>query len=238
MFIFNMMNFGETYKKLPTAKLLEILNNKQDYRPEAIVAAELELKSRTDVDAANEELKEKAAEDEERRQKKNELKEKANEIIDTVDPRSKKTPQRIVTIICVVLLIYVLYRLYYGFEFILTLLDNKEMLNWYMLFFFVEFAFLPLALYFFYKRTKHGWYMLLIWLIYRIAGAIIGVYFWFVYYNTANTSPLYMRPNITAILVPLMLYGAVIYFICRSDTKALFKTEREMPDALDQDELD
>jgi hypothetical protein len=229
------VDFADTYKKLPTHKLLEILQNKSDYRPEAIEAAELELKSRTDVDAAHEALKEKTAKEEERKHKQNDIRQKVVEVISPAD--AEKEPRRTVNIICFFLLLYTLYRLYYAFEFMGFLLENQNMLNVYVLFYLAEFVLLPVSLYFFYKRTKHGWYLMLIWLIYHVAAGLFGFVTWLVYYNRDELDYSTMDSAMFSIVVPLILYGVTIFLISRANTRILFINERALPETLDEDSL-
>lgn len=86
--------FTDIYKKLPTSKLIEIIENRKDYQSIAVETAKLELTTRQDIEQAKTEVKTKNIETQKKladsKQKRKEIAEKAFKILDYANPLIEK----------------------------------------------------------------------------------------------------------------------------------------------------
>ena len=158
--------FTERFKKFDNLKLLKILETPKDYNPEAIRAAKAELENRN---ISDEEIKNIKDHFQDKQQKienskanlakaKQTLTAKGTEVIETIHPLQKKpyTADRKILIICILLSLSLIYFLFARIHIVYYILRNN-ILDFSTIAFILPLIILPLAIYFFYKRSKIGW---------------------------------------------------------------------------------
>lgn len=146
------------YSKLSNVELLKILEEKKDYQPCAIAAAE-EILSERDYNA--DELNKAKAEIDARLNKKLErnkkITESADRIVDFIDENLgiwNRTPARMLNLFCAGIAIYLLIGAFNNFRFLASYLESE--LNGYIfaaMVYALEFLFVFLL----YKRSNWGW---------------------------------------------------------------------------------
>jgi hypothetical protein len=228
--------FTDTYKKLPTSKLLEIIENRKDYQAEAVETAKLELASRQDIETAKSELKEKNIEVQKKladvKQKRKEISGKAFKVLEYADPLVEKTPEKTIVIICAVLLLIFLFKTVTSFGMVVSafkeIADGDFSVYWFL----IEYIYLPVAIFFLWRKTRTGWTMFLVWLIYQSILDCFGLYMCYQFSDIPDSFPTFMpMPNLSQYLFQLVFHGGLIYFICKPTTKALF------PNTVDEEPL-
>jgi hypothetical protein len=231
--------FSDTYKKLPTSKLLEIIENKKDYQPVAIEAALLELESRQDLDEAKNELNEKnitkQKKEEATSQKKKELTDKAFKALGYVDPLTEKKTEKSVVILCVLLLLIFLYKTVTTFDTLLSVFKSfghNDIIIYILL---IEYLYLPVTIFFLWRRSMVGWSMLLIWLIIQTLLDCSGLYMCYQLSGIGDSFSQFMpMPSLYSYLMGLAFHGTLLYFICKPNIRSLFRRKDEN-EALDAD---
>lgn len=220
--------FTDTYKKLPTSKLLSILENRKDYQAMAIEAAELEIAGRKDIAEVKQQLEEQKVFEKQKvaadKQKQENIKHKAFKILGYADPFIEKTPEKSVVLICVLLFTLFLYKVVTNFGILSFSFQNPRELDGSGVWFLIEYFYLPVSIFLVWRKSNMGWAMLLIWLIYQCLLDVIGLYLSFsllgVESPLMNLMPI---PGISTYLFILALHGGFIYVISRPNIKSLFK---------------
>ncbi|MBS1635805.1 MAG: hypothetical protein JST26_07760 [Bacteroidetes bacterium] len=233
---------ADTYKKLSTAKLLDIIENRKDYQPIAIEIAKLELAGRQDIEQAKSEVRKKNDEAQkklaEKKQRRKEASDKALKVLEYADPLIEKTPEKTIVIICTVLLLAFLFKTVTGFNLIISAFKDIANGDFTVSMFLLEYFYLPVAVFFLWKKTVTGWKMLLIWLVYQLILDCSGLYLFFKMSGIGDSFMQFMpMPDLSAILFGVVFHGGLIYFIFKPNVKALFpdksdnKSEIEKSDA-------
>lgn len=220
--------FTDTYKKLPTSKLLSILENRKDYQAIAIEAAELEIANREDIAEVKQQLEEhklleqqKAATD---KQKRENIKQEAFKILGYADPFIEKTPEKSIVLLCVLLVALFLYKTVTNFDILSFSFQNLGELDGSGIWFLIEYFYLPVCIFLVWRRSKTGWTLLLTWLIYQCLLDAIGLYLAFSLLGVESPLMSLMPiPGISTYLFILALHGGFIYVICQPNIKLLFK---------------
>lgn len=224
--------FTDTYKKLSTSKLLDIIENHKDYQPIAVETAKLELASRQDIEEAKAEVQEKNIKTQkklaEEKQKRKNISDNALKVLEYVDPLVEKTPEKTIVIICVVLLLVFLYKTVASFGMIVSsfrgFAEGDITLYWFLL----EYLYLPVTIFFLWRKTKTGWKMLLFWLIYQ---CILDCSSLYIYYKMSGIDDSFMRlmpiPDFSGTLLSLALHSGLIYFICKPNIKSFFQSKTD-----------
>ncbi len=234
--------FTNVYKNLPTFRLLEIIENGQDYQPLAIEAATLELESRRDIELAKTELNDKKTRDQKTAdvqfQKQKEISNKAANIWGVLNPLTQKTPEKSITLLCIVLGALFLYKSITAFHSILFEFGQIANGDLYACWFMVEYLYLPLTIFLLWKRMKLGWQLFLIWLVYGVSTDLFFLYHRFK--TSTSDDPLMNlmpQPDFSAYLLVLILHAGLLVFICRPGIRKLFFTEKTQTDSetLDSD---
>ncbi len=223
--------FADKYKTLPTAKLLEIIENSHDYQTQALDAAKLELAIRTDINIAQQEFQEKATQVQQQaeldQKKRKDIQDKASTIFEYVDPFAKKTPEKSIVILCVVLSILFLYKTLTSLSFLALMFSDMAEADYSTYWFFIEFFYLPVSIYFLWRKTKIGWLMFLIWLIYQIMMDISYLYIAFQLPDVDSSfSQIIELPSASSYILKLIIHSAFAYFICKPSIKNLFQTKK------------
>ncbi|MES2566278.1 MAG: hypothetical protein V4565_05395 [Bacteroidota bacterium] len=220
--------FADIYKKLPTAKLLEIIENKKDYELVAIDAVKQELAIRHDIDDAKIEMKVKAISKEQqdtlKNQRRQDIKEKTFKALEFADPLVEKTPDRAIVVLSILLLIAFVYKTATSLSLISYVIQNLSEIDFSGLTFLIEFIYLPLTILFFWRKTKRGWTMLLVWLVYQGVLDCFGLYMCYELAGIDNLiTQLMPMPNSSNYIFMLALHCGLIYFICKPTIRVLFE---------------
>ncbi len=219
--------FTDIYKKLPTSRLLEIIENRKDYQALALETAQLELASRQDIEQAKAELNKKNIEAQKKladaNQKNKELANKALKAIEYTNPFAEKSPEKSIVIICIILLLAFLFKTGENFNKVVSAFRDITKGDFSVYWFLLEYLYLPITILFFWFKTRTGWMMLLIWLIYQ---SMLNCFSLYVCYQFSNISDEYTGfmpiPGVSQCLFQLAFHGSLLYFICKPNVKALF----------------
>jgi len=245
-----MEEFLKKYKLFDTKKLLIILEKPEDYQRMAVLAAEIELESRTVCQAEiNEVKKEIKAEKEELEKaaiKLKTTKEKAKSIGDeffkTISPMQvelQPTNRKInLVLFCLVVLSIVSLIEHYGlFDYTLYLSDRGIDSSILLIFFFALLPIITTPLWG--LRKKAGWILLSFHLVTILTGSIISAFIglcrWlnlkFIYQDPSNVD--FRKAQIIYIDDPIQnlafitIFLGFLWFISQPDIKAVFKIERK-----------
>lgn len=234
--------FADKYQTLPTAKLLEIIENSNDYQVLAVNAAKQELASRNDVEIALQEFKEKTSQTQQQtefeQKKRKDIKDKVSNVFEYVDPFTKKTPEKSIVILCVVLSILFLYKTLTSIVFLTYMFSDFSDADYSTYWFLVEFFYLPVNIYFLWRKTKTGWIMFLIWLIYQIMMDIMYLYMTSQLPDIDSSfSQIIQLPSASSYIVKLLIHSAFVYFIMKPSVKNLFQVEKEKQEILENEEV-
>ncbi len=222
--------FADKYKTFSTSKLLEILENSKDYQYIAIEAAKSELACRNDVEIAHKDFNEKrlqAQQQEELDQKKRKnIQDKTSNLLEYADPFTKKTPEKSIVILCVVLLFMFLFQLANSYNLITYTITNFSGSDFSIYWFFIELLYLPITIYFLWQKTKAGWFMFLFWLIYQI---IMDITYLYLTSQLPDVDSSYSQiidlPSTSSYILKLCFHSAFVYFIFKPSIKNLFYQE-------------
>lgn len=234
--------FADKYKTLPTAKLLDIIENSHNYQTLAVDAAKQELTGRADVEIAQQEFKEttsQAQQQEELNQKKRQLiQDKASTIFEYADPFTNKTPEKSIIILCIVLSILFLYKAVTSISFLIFMFSDIPEADYSTYWFFIEFFYLPVNIYFLWRKHKIGWYMFLIWLIYQIMMDITYLYMTSQLPDVDSSfSEIIELPSASSYIFKLLIHLAFVYFVLKPSIKNIFNIEKEKQEILENEEV-
>lgn len=223
--------FADKYKTLPTAKLIEIIENSHNYQALAVDAAKQELTGRTDVEIAQQKFKETTSQtqqQEELNQKKRQLiQDKASTIFEYADPFTNKTPEKSIVILCVILSILFLYKTLTSLSFLALMFSDLAEADYSTYWFFIEFFYLPVNIYFLWRKHKIGWYMFLIWLIYQIMMDITYLYMTSQLPDVDSSfSQIIELPSASCYIFKLLIHLAFVYFMVKPSIRNLFQIEK------------
>lgn len=224
--------FADKYKTLPTAKLHEIIENSNDYQPLAVDAAKKELTGRTDIEIAQQEFKattSQAQQLEELNQKKRQIiQDKASTLFEYADPFTRKTPEKSITILCVVLSILFLYKTITSIGYLSFMFSDLAEADYSIYWFFIEFFYLPVNIYFLWRKHKIGWYMFLIWLVYQIMMDITYLYMTSQLPDVDSSfGQIIQLPSASSYIVKLFIHSAFIYFMIKPTIRNLYHSNGE-----------
>jgi hypothetical protein len=225
--------YTEIYKKLSTAKLLDIIENRKDYQSIAVETAKLELESRQldklDIEKIKNDVKQQNID---KRDLENKVKEQRKEVVskafkflEYADPLVEKSPDKSIIILIVLLFGISLFKIannaftikyIFEHEGIYGLIFNLDIL---------EIIYLPITILFLWRKSKVGWNMLFIWLCYHIIMTSVLSYYVFQIQNINSPLANFVNtPNLSTCLMSFVFYGGLLYFINKSTTKSLFKS--------------
>ncbi len=224
--------FTDIYKKLPDNKLLDIIDSKSDYQPLAIETAIHELKNRQLTDQqlrearqANIDIKNKnALANDKTNLKSVPVKDTNTSAFALLNPFIKKTPQRIIKVICLFLGIISIMKVFSQYSYIRYMITEatKFELPDFILFF--DILFLPITLIFLWRLSKIGRPMLFIWLVFNLISGLSVLFY--MYSTLGPDSPfLFLLPktDMKSFMFNILISCGLIYFFNKKGVKALFK---------------
>ena len=125
--------------------------------------------------------------------------------------------------ICVLLLLMFLYKTATSFSLLIFAFKDIADADFSIYWFLLEYFYLPVAIYFLWKKTKTGWTMLLVWLIYQIIMDLTYLYMCYQLFGIDNpVSRLMPLPGISTYLAILIFHVTLVYFIYKPNIKTLF----------------
>lgn len=232
------MSLEEKYKDYTNKRLVEIVIKSEDYQPEAVETAKIILSNR---DISNSVLKEvrEAIEAEEQTQKLQEkrqleIEKKAfnffKNLINKINPFDKTEPTS-VKIVNIALLVFgylLLEQFYYSFRFLIMVLKPPIHFDIALFPIIFEVIYLPLTLYFFFKRKKIGWIMLVAWISYN-AVSYIAIIIYTLNLSPADVEPFIWedyKPNYLHLVLYLLFYLGSVVVLSFKKIRALFSISK------------
>lgn len=230
--------YSEIYKKLSALKLLEIIDNSKDYKILAVEAAKLELENRKldeqYISEIKNEIRLKKCEQQnietETKKKQKEVVSKFVELSEYANPLIEKSPVKLITILVVLLSIIEIFKLVTNFSSIKYAFENIDLLFDLNI---LELIYLPITIFFLWRKSLIGWRMLFIWLLYNIVTT--GILTYYVFQIQDITGPLanfIKTPSLSTCLLSLGFYIGLLYFINKRTIKPLFKINNEEAESI------
>lgn len=173
--------YSELYKEFSNTELALIIENGTDYRPEAVVVAINELENRNLTDADRQQIEEvtKSLEQEKKRKKevRNKIKNKADELIQYFNPVEDHKPStsKLINVISIVYNIIFIIMVVEEFDFISFMLGDIGNWDWSVAEFFIPFGLMPLSALLFGLRKKAGWVLFSLYLSYATITLFLNV---------------------------------------------------------------
>ena len=220
-------DFLQEYEHLSTSTLLAILQQPQDYQPEALSAARTLLAGRTvtedDTVETAQYIEKLENERESRKSQGKLLQDKLAYLLEPViNPKATIEPRRWVNLLLagITLLfawnLYVLARLYimkFGPPSVIPLTIEDMVFT-------IRVAYLPVIVFLLYKRRKAGWILLMVDRTWNFLSSGVSFFYLFEY-------PVLQQNNAEALIWPVMLNGFFILFLWRKEIREYFGiTER------------
>jgi len=177
-----MKEYTERYKKLSTSDLLRVIENPSDFKPQAVEAAESELKQRN---LSSQEIEEVKKDFELARQEKDRQKEKIDEaeeklkslgssFFNLINPIQAEVPsaERQIKSLALLFGLIAIFQWYKEFGLVKFML-SEDPIAWDLSMFeyFLPLILLPIALILFWLRKKSGWILMAIYFTYSAVSA-------------------------------------------------------------------
>jgi hypothetical protein len=223
--------YTDTYKRLSDEKLINIIDNKNDYQPLAIETAIFELQNRQ---LSDKQINDARQSNVDSKNKKDQSDKKVNERIDAVkntadkaltilDPLVEKTPDRTIKLISLALGVLSIVKIISNFSLIVSLFKDTDY-DFSVVIFLFDLLFLPIALIQFWKKRNSGRILLSIWLTYNLLSAFILVYLMFsTSHNDSLLTFLLPQTDPSTFVFTLLLSIGLLYYINKKEVRTLFK---------------
>lgn len=236
--------FSDTYKKLPTAKLLEIIENRKDYQSLAVETAKLELENRQldkyDVEKIKNDVRQQNIEKQnlevKAKEKRKEVISKAFKFLEYADPLVEKSPDKSIIILIVLLSIMTLFKIAINASTIKYVFENDGIYGLLFDLDILEMIYLSITIFFLWRKSMTGWKMLFIWLSYHIIMTGVLTYYAFQFQDiTGPLASFITTPSVSTCIMLFVFYGGQLYYINKPTTKSLFKSndnDRELTETI------
>ncbi|MEI9944433.1 MAG: hypothetical protein WDN26_09480 [Chitinophagaceae bacterium] len=189
-------DFSEYYKTITNTELLDILENADDYQPEAIHSANEEFANRklsdNEINEVKETLTATKIRKEKQRQKGKEIEEKiknaGNNVLESLNPIQSGIPstEKIIRFIIAIFGILFLFWLLKDFGMYRAMLQDFNQYPFTTSLLFLPIVILPIALILFWKRKNIGWHLLTIFMLYTTVGILWMLLQFFLRKNSGN----------------------------------------------------
>jgi len=228
-----MNEFEERYVSFSTHKLLKIVENAKQYQVIAVEAAKAELSTREiseeDIRSFKNEMLTQKNKAIDRQRQINEIEFKAkdvgNELLQSLNP-VRSEPQTIderIKLIAIVCGLVAVYQLYQGFDLLrFMFVDSGASWGIDLFFYILPTIVLPLGVFFFWRRNKAGWILLIGLMVYYLSSAI-G---WLLYYWIDENDFVFTIINPIAELLYIIFFGLIIYVFLRTDMRDVFLVDK------------
>ncbi|MFP9113966.1 hypothetical protein ACLI1A_08480 [Flavobacterium sp. RHBU_3] len=227
------MNLRSVYQNYPDAKLLDVIDNPNAYRPEAIETAQALLDERQLTDEQIATLRRRNAEAAfeaaaplvQRKEQQDRLKLKAKSFIEDISPANHApgSSARMVKTITLFFIASYIYMLWGNVRFVYYLITHFNHVDLFSALRLLEALFMPVAIYLFYRQKRAGWVMLF---CYTIAGVLLSGL------NAFNTfRPVYfdflqeddISDMFNQYLIKTIVHGCLCYGLVRRNVREVFQ---------------
>lgn len=236
----NENNFTTLYKTWTTDKLLDIVDNSNDYQPLAVEATRLEIDSRQ---LTEEQVAEAKAGQDLRRQDKANKQQKVKDIedkfksvgsslADTFNPIQNNTPTtdkfiKLISLFIGGLFLYQLYKEFGMLKFMFT--DDGGKWDFSMVLYFLPFIILPTTGFLLWLRKKIGWTLATIYFSYTAAGAIP------MFIMELNRKPtgvpaldrLFPATSPAVYIGTLLVFGGLTWTLCKENIREVYQVDNK-----------
>jgi hypothetical protein len=228
-------NFKNLYKTWTTDKLLDIIDNPNEYQPLSVEAAQMEIDSRQlsekQLDEAKKIQSARLFEKDSKHQKvkavEDKLKSVGTSLADSLNPIQKELPStdKYIKLISLLFVGLFLYQLIKDFKLLrYTLFDDNGRWDFSMVLYFILFLLLPAAGLLLWFRKKIGWILATVFFSYSASFAIL------LFIKTFNYTPsgfpaidnLFPTPSPTVYILTLLFYGGLIWIMSKSNIRELY----------------
>jgi len=173
--------FTKVYKTWSDLELFQLLQNKDDYQEEAVEAAEAEMNSRKLSESELGILLKKHEEEQSKKQNTAEKKlaraieSNKEKLIADLDPFSENTINRHIRLLCYGVAFIILYNFINDYRWFNSILrygwpDSAIILS------LMPYLFVPIGIFYFWRRQKFGWSIFTIWFVLSIVIIIKVIY--------------------------------------------------------------
>lgn len=234
------MEFTEKFKTYTNTELLRIIDNPDDYQPNAVETAQAIFSDRQlteeEIKIAKDELEverqEKLKKEEKKRAVEDKFKNISKSILDNVNPIQSETPttEKTITIISLLFGGLFLFQLYKEFGMISYMFtDLSEDWDSIIGLYFFPLVVAPTAIILFYKKNKFGWLLLTIYLTYSAISAF-GLFI-----LTINMEPLGIAaldslfPQTSPIphFLTFLFFAGTIWVISRENLRTVYSISKQ-----------
>lgn len=217
-------------------ELLEMTTLRQnDYLPEAVEAAKMELESRALSPEKMKELRQRLlnknlSKAERKQQKKHAeelLNEKSNELIDSINPLTEKKLETSIRTVAVVLGVHYFYILYTHWFYFPALLNFDEW-DLSILPFLIPILFIPIGLFGFIRKKIYGWIIMTLFAVTEIISSAFMFAFIFnrIIIDRNDMFPYSNSPM--ADIVSILIFGGFLYFLNKKDVLKIFRINKNI----------
>ncbi len=231
-------SFFESFKKLTDTQLLEIVSSHDGYEPNAITAAEQEIKRRgltnDQINEINKEIKDAESKELKQKEKIDAVSKKVlstgSSLAEDMYPIRKTplTPDRAI----------LLFSLFFATMFVISFKNGFEMLEFMfrsssakwdmsMVFFFVPFAITPIATVLFWLRKKWGWFLLAAYMAYTLCIAICS----FIIQMRISLIDIpvvnfFRKETVSSSLLQILFFAGMLAAVCWKPLRNIYKVEK------------
>lgn len=226
-------DFSKYYQTLSDAELLSILANMGDYQPAAIEAAVGEAARRKLTEKDVDEMRQSLAIKKTQRLIPNVLEEKIQKvkqnIADTFNPlrEEKLSTDAVIRYIAIFYAAVALYLLIQDRQLLSIMIKNFSRDPFEMIFFYMPYILLPVAVFFFWKKRSIGWTLLAIFLVYTVM-PILFILITSILENPShhkNDIIYFPGPSLFTTILQLVFWGSGLYGICRNSIRRVFRID-------------
>ena len=228
--------FSQKFQNISNNELLAILDQQEDYTPEALEAARAEFDRRSiseDEIAAFQKKKLESIEGEaERQQKAAKKAEHFRNMLSSGFSGNKegRTTRMMINLLAAVFGALSLLKLVKEFDLFIFMITDKEA-SWdmEMILYYVHVLFLPVAVVSFYMRKQTGWILLGVYMVLSICGGLYSLYL------SLKPGPSFLQfeaifpsPDPMAFIIVLGFYGGCSWLLCRPSLREVFSIGQKL----------
>ena len=234
------MEFDEKFKNYSNSELLRIIDNPNDYQPQAVETAKNIISDRqlseVEIKIAKEELEfeiqEKSSKKQQKRAIENKVKDVGKYIFDHINPIQQETPtsEKTIRIISIFFSGLFLFHIYKKFRMLMFMFTNSYAeWDFSLLFYFLPLIIIPSIAILFYTRKKIGWLLLIIYLTYsavlEIGKFILAIKI------TSSYIPLFdlIFPQISPLthILAFLFFSGVIWIISKENIRTVYSIGKQ-----------
>ena len=232
------MEFSEKFKTYSNADLLRVIENHDDYQPQAVetaknIFADRQL-SEMEIKIAKDELEverqEKLSKEQQKRAVEDRVKNIGKSVFDNINPIQKEMPTsektiRVISILFCGLFLFQLHKQFGMLKFMFT--ESYAEWDFSMVLYFLPLIIIPTATVLFYMRKKTGWLLLTIFLVYSAVSAI-GSFILAIKWKPSGTTLDNLFPQIQPItyLLSFLFMSGIIWVISREKMRNIYSISK------------